>query len=56
MIAVVEGKGVSSPGELLPFLEEDRIGQSLAVRIVRGGEPRDVGVTVGTREPKGGRA
>lgn len=56
VIAVVEGKGVSSPGELLPFLEEDRIGQSLAVRIVRGGEPRDVGVTVGTREPKGGRA
>jgi S1-C subfamily serine protease len=56
VIVAVEGKGVASPGDLLPFLEEDRIGQSLSVRIVRAGEPRDVAVTVGVREPKAGRA
>jgi S1-C subfamily serine protease len=56
VIVGVEGKGVSSPGDLLPFLEEDRIGQSLSVRIVRAGEPRDVAVAVGAREPKAGRA
>jgi S1-C subfamily serine protease len=56
VIVAVEGKGVSSPGDLLPFLEEDRIGQSLNARIVRAGEPRDVAVTVGAREPKGERA
>ena len=52
VIVGVEGKGVASPGDLLPFLEEDRIGQSLSVRIVRAGDPRDVAVTVGAREPK----
>jgi S1-C subfamily serine protease len=55
VIVAVEGKGVSGPGDLLPFLEEDRIGQSLTVRIVRAGEPRELAVTVGAREPKGGR-
>ena len=56
VIVAVEGKGVSGPGDLLPFLEEDRIGQSLAARIVRAGEPRDVAIGVGVREPKAGRA
>jgi S1-C subfamily serine protease len=56
VIVAVEGKGVASPGDLLPFLEEDHIGQSLSVGIVRAGETRDVAVTVGAREPKAGRA
>jgi len=56
VIVGVEGKGVASPGDLLPFLEEDHIGQSLSVRIIRAGDPRDVAVTVGAREPKAGRA
>jgi S1-C subfamily serine protease len=55
VIVAVEGKGVSGPGDLLPFLEEDRVGRSLAVRIVRAGEPRELAVTVGAREPKGAR-
>jgi S1-C subfamily serine protease len=56
VIVAVEGKGVSGPADLLPFLEEDRVGQSLTARIVRAGEPREIAVTVGEREPKGGRA
>jgi len=55
VIVAVEGKGVSGPGDLLPFLEEDRVGRSLTVRIVRAGEPRELAVTVGAREPKGAR-
>jgi S1-C subfamily serine protease len=55
VIVAVAGKGVSGPGDLLPFLEEDRVGRSLAVRIVRAGEPRELAVTVGAREPKGAR-
>lgn len=56
VIVGVEGKAVSSPGDLLPLLEEERIGRSVTVRILRAGEARDVAVTVGAREPKGGRA
>ena len=55
VIVAVEGKGVSGPADLLPFLEEDRIGQGLTARIVRAGEPRELAVTVGAREPKGAR-
>jgi S1-C subfamily serine protease len=56
VIVGVESKAVSSPGDLLPLLEEERIGRSVTVRILRAGEARDVAVTVGAREPKGGRA
>jgi S1-C subfamily serine protease len=56
VIVAVEGKGVSSPGDLLPLLEEERIGRSVTARILRAGEARDVAITVGAREPKGGRA
>ncbi|HEU4385521.1 MAG TPA: trypsin-like peptidase domain-containing protein [Anaeromyxobacteraceae bacterium] len=44
------GTALSHPGELLPLLEEDRIGRAVALRLVRAGEVREVAVTVGTRE------
>ena len=56
VLVAVDGHGLSSPGDLLPFLEEDRIGTAVPVRIVRAGELRDVTVTVGAREPRGARA
>ncbi len=40
---------VSEPGDLLPLLEEERIGQPLPVRLLRGGEVRELTVTLGTR-------
>ncbi len=43
------GVRVSEPGDLLPLLEEERIGEPLAVRLVRAGEVREVTVTVGAR-------
>ncbi|HET6923967.1 MAG TPA: trypsin-like peptidase domain-containing protein [Anaeromyxobacteraceae bacterium] len=44
------GTALSHPGDLLPLLEEERIGQAVALRLVRAGEVREVAVTVGTRE------
>lgn len=44
------GTALSHPGDLLPLLEEERIGQAVPLRLVRAGEVREVAVTVGTRE------
>lgn len=52
----VEGQAVASPGDLVPFLEEDGIGRPLALRILRAGRLEEVAVKVGTREEAGGRA
>jgi S1-C subfamily serine protease len=43
------GVPVTEPGDLLPLLEEERIGEPLAVRFVRAGEVREATVTVGAR-------
>jgi serine protease DegQ len=45
------GTPLSHPGDLLPLLEEERIGQPVALRLLRAGEVREVAVTVGVREP-----
>jgi S1-C subfamily serine protease len=49
------GAPVAEPGDLLPLLEEDRIGQPVAARIVRGGEVRELTVTMGARGERAGR-
>jgi S1-C subfamily serine protease len=46
------GIGVTEPADLLPLLEEERIGTAIPVRLVRAGEVREASVTVGAR---GGR-
>jgi S1-C subfamily serine protease len=48
------GAPVAHAGDLLPLLEEERIGQALAVRLVRAGEVRELAVTVGARGERGG--
>jgi S1-C subfamily serine protease len=45
------GTPLAHPGDLLPLLEEERIGQKVALRLLRAGEVREVAVTVGSREP-----
>ena len=55
VLVSIDGHSVSGPADLLPFLEEDRIGQPVALRLVRAGEVKDVPVTVGAREPAGDR-
>jgi len=56
VLVAVEGRPVTSPADLLPLLEEERIGQGVAVRVIRGGEPRELSVTIGAREARGPRA
>ncbi len=44
------GTPLAHPGDLLPLLEEERIGQVVALRLVRAGEVRELALTVGARE------
>lgn len=49
------GAPLAHAGDLLPLLEEERIGQAVPVRLVRAGEVRELPVTVGLRgAPAGG--
>jgi S1-C subfamily serine protease len=45
----VDGHAVESPEDLFDLLSGDRIGRTLAVKILRGGDARDISVTVGER-------
>ncbi len=49
------GARLAEPSDLLPALEEERIGQPLTVRLVRAGEVREVTVTLGARGERGRR-
>lgn len=49
VLLAVGGAPVAEPGDLLPALEEDRIGEPLAARLVRAGEVREVAITVAAR-------
>jgi S1-C subfamily serine protease len=49
-IVSLGGARVTEPPDLIPLLEEDRIGDALQVRIVRAGAFHDLTVTVGARE------
>lgn len=45
----VGGEVMQDPGELLALLGEERIGDTVPVRLLRAGEVRDLAVTVGAR-------
>ena len=49
-IVAIGGTPVSSVEELQDALAGDRVGQPTAIRVIRGGEPREVTVTVGERD------
>ena len=49
LILAFGGEVVRDPGELRDLLGSDQVGQQATLRIVRGGEPRDLTVTVGER-------
>lgn len=44
------GQPVSNTDDLLSLLGAERVGQSTAVRVLRGGEPHDLTVTIGERK------
>jgi S1-C subfamily serine protease len=46
-----DGERLTSPAELLPALDEERIGRAVKLTILRAGEERSISVTVGGRDP-----
>ena len=48
-ITAFEGTPLRHPGELLPLLEEERIGKEATLSVLRAGEVKEIRVTVGTR-------
>jgi S1-C subfamily serine protease len=51
-ILAFEGSPLRHPGELLPLLEEERIGKEVTLSVLRGGEVKEIRVTVGARNGK----
>jgi S1-C subfamily serine protease len=47
------GETLQDPGELLSLLADDRIGQTVSMKLLRGGEVKDVNVTIGVRARRG---
>ena len=44
---------IAEPEDVVAALRPERVGQTVTVRIVRGGEPREVRVAIGERPPRG---
>jgi S1-C subfamily serine protease len=49
VILAFDGQPIESPEELLDVLTGDRVGRDVSLRVLRGGAPQDVSVTVGER-------
>jgi len=45
----LEGKPVTSPGELISLLDPDKVGKAVTAKVSRAGTVRDVSITVGSR-------
>ncbi len=48
------GESLQDPGELLALLAEDRIGDTVPMKLLRGGEVKEVQVTIGARDRRPG--
>ncbi|MEJ7842060.1 MAG: trypsin-like peptidase domain-containing protein [Rubrobacter sp.] len=49
IVATLDGQPVEDTDDLLVLLSGDRVGRAVPVRVVRGGEPREVEITIGER-------
>ena len=49
IVATLDGQPVEDTDDLLVLLSGDRVGRAVPVRVVRGGEPQDLEITVGER-------
>jgi S1-C subfamily serine protease len=50
IVVAFAGQAVRDPGELRDLLGSDRVGQTVPLRIIRGGEPKELSITVGERQ------
>ena len=51
-LVAFDGQPVRQPADLLPLLEESRVGTSVVARVLRAGETKDVPVTIELRSPR----
>lgn len=49
VLTAFDGEPIESPVDLLALLQGDRVGRAVTIRLLRGGAPTDLSVTVGTR-------
>jgi S1-C subfamily serine protease len=49
IVATLDGQPAEDTDDLLVLLSGDRVGRSVPVKVVRGGEPQEMNVTVGER-------
>ena len=49
ILVAVDDKPVADPAELLAMLGADQIGKTVTARLIRGGEPTSIAITVGER-------
>lgn len=52
IILSIAGTAIAEPEDLVAVLRPEQVGQTVAVTLVRGGEPRGLSVTVGERPPR----
>ena len=50
VLLAFDGAALSRPRDLLARLDEGSVGRSVPLRVLRAGEPKDLAVTVGSRE------
>jgi len=53
VILSIAGHEIAEPGDLVTVLQPDRVGHAVAMSVLRGGEPRQIQVTVGERPSRG---
>src|SRR6266850_2527289 len=53
VIVSIAGHAIAEPGDLVAVLQPDRVGNTVTTSILRGGEPRQLQVTVGERPSRG---
>ena len=49
IVATLDGQPAEDTDDLLALLSGERVGRSVPVGVVRGGEPQELNVTVGER-------
>jgi len=49
IIVSLGGTSITDPGDLASVLRPDQVGEDMTVSVLRGGEPRDIRITVGER-------
>jgi S1-C subfamily serine protease len=53
VVVAIGGHTIARPEDLLGVLRPERVGDTVVMSILRGGEPRELAVSVGERPPRG---